>query len=107
MDPVLAAQLARDLDRTLAALAHGERLLAGLDQAAAAIALQDGSRYCPLRTLLATAAASTERVQQALRGLTDADPTGLPAGRAVPDRSPGDGETLDPSPGLPPTTQPR
>jgi hypothetical protein len=56
MDPVLAAQLARDLDRTLAALAHGER---------------------------------------------------LPAGCAVPDRSPGDGDAPDPSPGLPPTIEPR
>jgi hypothetical protein len=107
MDPVLAAQLARDLDRTLAALVHGKRLLAGLDQAAAAIALQDGPRYSPLRTLLATAAASTERVQQALRGTTGADPTGLPAGCAVPDRSPGDGNAPDPTPGLPPTTEPR
>lgn len=109
MDPVLASQLVCDLDRTLVALAHGERLLAGLDQVSAAIALQDGPRYSPLRTLLATASASTERVQQVLRGMTAAGPgpVGLPTGCAVPDRSSGDGDTPEPSPGLPPATEPR
>jgi hypothetical protein len=105
MEPVLAAQLARDLDRTLVALAHGEHLVAGIDQAAAAIALQDTPRYSPLRTLLATAAASTDRVQQALRDIA-ADQAESPIGCRSPDRSPGDDDPPAPSPGLPPTTGP-
>lgn len=102
VDPVLASQLARDLDRLLAALAYGEQLLAGLDQAAAAIALQEAPRYSPLRTLLATAATSTEHVQKALRDMTSDAAAGPPHGCAPPVRGPGDGDAPDPSPGPPP-----